>query len=383
MAITGTGTELDPYIVHDVDEMHTVLSGYNTYWYAQTEFWMKLDADIDAENITWPIMRDQYNSYLPVANIDLQGHTISNIKAVTNKSYEIFNCKKIENGTIENIELSITSPIFQEINFVNMKISAIITFDMSEYSGYYNCNYVFRSNNFDACIIDVDITFANSKTNYFEGSGVFWFFADNKTIQNCDINVTAHNVKLTKTTQCYDHIFHTNSTSGFTATVQNCRVTGSVDDSTVWLQGFIASAVIELIECVIEIDFSACTIPADASNGVLVEATADTTVINTDSLAAAGLNGKMSAGTGMIPCTASEIRNYDDLTAVSFPVTPTGETPPAGWSWLITNGYLPYLLNFDPPPSPSGLYIGDYNIQNMYVGDTAVSKVYRGNTKIL
>lgn len=383
MAITGTGTELDPYIVHDVTEMHTVLSGYNTYWYAQTEFWMNLDADIDAENITWPIMRDQYNSYYPLANIDLQGHTISNIKAVTNKSYEILSCKKIENGTIENIELSITSPIFQEINFVNMKISAVITFDMSEYSGYYNCNYVFRSNNFDACIIDVDITFANSKTNYFEGSGVFWFFADNKTIENCDINVTAHNVKLTKTAQCYDHIFHTNSTSEFTATVQNCRVTGSVDDSTVWLQGFVASAVIELIDCVIEIDFSECTIPADASNGVLVEATADTTVINTDSLAAEGLNGKMSAGTGMIPCTASEIRNYDDLAAVNFPVTPTGETPPAGWSWLITNGYLPYLENFDPPPSPSGLYIGDYNIQSLYVGDTAVSKVYRGNTKIL
>lgn len=35
------------------------------------------------------------------------------------------------------------------------------------------------------------------------------------------------------------------------------------------------------------------------------------------------------------------------------------------------------------PPSPSGLYIGDYNIQSLYVGDTAVSKVYRGNTKIL
>lgn len=383
MAITGTGTELDPYIVHDVTEMYTVLSGYNTYWYAHTEFWMNLDADIDAENITWPIMRDQNTSYLPVANIDFQGHTISNIKAVTNKSYEILTCKKIENGTIENIELSITSPIFQEINFVNMEISAVITFDMSEYSGYYNCNYVFRSNNFDACIIDVDITFASSKTNYFDGSGVFWFFADNKTIENCDINVTAHNVKLTKTTQCYDHIFHTNSTSDFTATVRNCRVTGSVDDSTVWLQGFVASAVIELIDCVIEIDFSECTIPADASNGVLVQATADSTVINTDSLAAAGLNGKMTAGAGMIPCTASEIRNYDDLTAVNFPVTPTGETPPAGWSWLITNGYLPYLENFDPPPSPSGLYIGDYNIQSLYVGDTAVSKVYRGNTKIL
>ncbi len=383
MAITGTGTELDPYIVHDATEMHTVLSGYNTYWTAQTEFWMKLAADIDADNVAWPVMRDKYTSYLPLAIIDMQGHKISNINLLDDPAYELLNCRRIENGTIENIELSITGPIFQEINFVNMKISAVITFDMSEYSGYYNCNYVFRSNNFDACIIDVDITFADSKTNYFEGSGVFWFFADNKTIENCDINVTAHNVKLTKTTQCYDHIFHTNSTSGLTATVQNCRVTGSVDNSTVWLQGFIASAVIELIECVIEIDFSACTIPADASNGVLVEATADTTVINTDSLAAAGLNGKMSAGTGMIPCTASEIRNYDDLTAVSFPVTPTGETPPAGWSWLITNGYLPYLLNFDPPPSPSGLYIGDYNIQNMYVGDTAVSKVYRGNTKIL
>ena len=383
MAITGTGTELDPYIVHDVTEMHTVLSGYNTYWYAQTEFWMNLDADIDAENITWPIMKDQNSAYKPIANIDLQGHTISNIKTVTSKSYEILYCKKIENGTIENIELSITGPIFQEINFVNMKISAVITFDMSEYSGYYNCNYVFRSNNFDACIIDVDITFASSKTNYFDGSGVFWFFADNKTIENCDINVTAHNVKLTKATQCYDHVFHTNSTSDFTGTVRNCRVTGSVDDSTVWLQGFVASAVIELIDCVIEIDFSECTIPADASNGVLVEATADSTVINTDSLAAAGLNGKMSAGAGMIPCTASEIRNYNDLTAVNFPVTPTGETPPAGWSWLITNGYLPYLENFDPPPSPSGLYIGDYNIQSLYVGDTAVSKVYRGNTKIL
>lgn len=379
MAITGTGTELDPYIVHDVTEMHTVLSGYNTYWYAQTEFWMNLDADIDAENITWPIMRDPYNSYYPVANIDLQGHTISNIKAVTNKSYEIFSCKKIENGTIENIELSITSPIFQEINFVNTKISAVITFDMSEYSGYYNCNYVFRSNNFDACIIDVDITFASSKTNYFEGSGVFWFFADNKTIENCDINVTAHNVKLTKTTQCYDHIFHTNSTSSFAATVRNCRVTGSVDDSTVWLQGFVASAVIELIDCVIEIDFSECTIPADASNGVLVEATADTTVINTDSLVAAGLNGKMSAGAGMIPCTYSEIRHYDDLTAVNFPVTKAGSTPPAGWSWFIKDGALPYLEVWPRQVTKSKLYVGSQMIEAIYIGDEQIAKAYLGD----
>lgn len=379
MAITGTGTELDPYIVHDVDEMHTVLSGYNTYWTAQTQFWMKLDADIDAENIAWPNMRDPYTSYLPLAMIDMQGHKISNINTLDVGVDELIHCRKLYNGSIENIELAIDSPIFQEVNFENMKISATITFDMSEYSGYYNCNYVFRSNNFDACIIDVDITFANSKTNYFAGSGVFWFFADEKIIQNCDINITAHNVKLTTSTQCYDHIFHTNSTSDFTATVKKCRVTGSVDDSTVWLEGFLASAVIEMIECVVDIDFSTCTIPADASSGVLVQATADTTVINTDSLSAAGLNGKMTAGTGMIPCTYSEIRHYDDLTAVNFPITRAGSTPPAGWSWMIKDGALPYLEVWPRDVTKSKLYVGSQMIEAIYIGDEQIAKAYLGD----
>ena len=74
--ITGSGTEGNPYVIHDA-------TGFVYFWWAanngslssSTQYW-KLDADIDLDNKTWSYVNKNGTFK---GKFDGQNHTISNI----------------------------------------------------------------------------------------------------------------------------------------------------------------------------------------------------------------------------------------------------------------------------------------------------------------
>ncbi len=98
--ITGSGTEANPYVIHDA-------KGFVYFWWAanngslnsSTQYW-KLDADIDLDNHSWPYVN--LNKTFK-GKFDGQNHTISNMKlepATANYNYGLF-CM-VEGQTTDN-----------------------------------------------------------------------------------------------------------------------------------------------------------------------------------------------------------------------------------------------------------------------------------------
>ena len=359
MAITGTGTSSDPYIVHNLTELQTVGTGRGTYWTAGQQFYTKLVEDIDATGIDWPYMSS--GAYSPRMDLDLDGHSILNIGWTTDRyDTAVFTGNYLRNGTITVNATNVYGSVFgfsgYDILFLdNLNITCEISFKQ-QYRGYwsYNSNYMFTNCSLFSCIVDATIHYADQR-GYVQGGGnrssIFWYNyarSSEKYITLSDIKVTCLGACNYYNANAVDSII-TNATTENVNIIKS-RITGTVVGEDMTYNQFISNDKVILDTCVLELDFSECQMPSTFGNGTLISTTAVDTVIDTDTLSV--FDGRISAGTGMIPCTYTEIRKYSDLTSKQFPVTRTGETPPAGWSWLITDGYLPYLENFDPPPAP-------------------------------
>jgi hypothetical protein len=390
MAITGTGTELDPYIVHDISELETVSLGRGTYWTVNQVFYTKLANDIDAEGVEWPYLAP--SGYYPRMILDLDNHHIINIGWVNASAWQrtLFEGDQLKNGYISFNAPDMRGSVCgtggtHTVLFDNMKIDGSISFE-PEYSStwYYNSIEMFLNCSFSNCTGDLVVNFADmrgmTQTRFHKG-GVF-FYTENsnndKFIENSDFHVTCNG--------CVNY-YDGHSVEGIVATtttqnvlVEKCRITGTVDGEDTTFNEFLGNEHVVYDTCVIDLDFSQCSMPSTFDAGTLIASDATTTVINTDSLSA--FDGLITAGTGMIPCTYSEIRHYDDLTAVNFPVTRAGSTPPAGWSWFIKDGALPYLEVWPRSETKSKLYVGSQMIETIYIGDEQIAKAYLGDKLI-
>lgn len=270
----------------------------------------------------------------------------------------------------------------QTILFENMKIDGSISFQ-PEYGStwWYNSNEMFTNCSFNNCTGDLVIDFPDmrGKEQVRTHKGAIFTYTENtsnnKFIKNSDFHVTCNG--------CVNY-YDGHSVEGIVATtttqdviVEKCRITGTVDGEDTTFNEFIGNEHVVLDTCVVDLDFSQCEMPSTFDAGTLIASDATTTVINTDSLSV--FDGLITAGTGMIPCTYSEIRHYDDLTAVNFPVTKAGSTPPAGWSWFIKDGALPYLEVWPRQETKSKLYVGSQMIEALYIGDEQIAKAYLGD----
>lgn len=387
MAITGTGTELDPYIVHDITELETVCLGRGTYWTAGQTFYAKLAADIDADGIDWPYLAP--SGYYPKIALDLDNHYIINIGWVQANPWQrmLFTGDSMKNGYVSFSAPNMRGAVCgaagtQTILFENMKIVGSISFQ-PEYGStwWYNSNEMFTNCSFNNCTGDLVIDFPDMRGkeqirmhkgaifNYTENA------SNNKFIRNSDFHITCNG--------CVNY-YDGHSVEGVVATtttqdviVEKCRITGTVDGEDTTFNEFIANEHVVLDTCVVDLDFSQCSMPSTFDAGTLIASDATMTVINTDSLAV--FDGLITAGTGMIPRTYSEIRHYDDLRTVNFPVTRAGSTPPAGWSWFIKDGALPYLEVWPRSETKSKLYVGSQMIEALYIGDEQIAKAYLGD----
>lgn len=356
MAITGTGTQADPYVIDTYDDWKAIGTGQGTYWTQGNDFWMKLNADLDCTEITWI---DLKGTNIPKLHFDLDGHSITGVKVPNTCEYGFFIGMELYNGSIslQGYELyqqlfrySYSSNTALELHHLNIEISDV-TWIPQYYGFYYQSPRVFASSNIRYCNITATVHFPD-ETQYSYGSNTNgYFLAAGGTIEYTDFNLQIYG-----NYDYYNNNVHAPSRYPlfYNCAMQYCRVREVLHNSTVSLTGVLARKT-AFDYCVLEVDYSEAVIPEDVNYGdatlIYADGASDS---NTTIMHVTYPEGEThyTIGTGVIPLTESEIRHYVDITAVNFPITRTGETQPTGYRWWITDGTLPYLDSFIPEPTP-------------------------------
>lgn len=411
MAITGSGTQADPYIVDNYNDLRAVCIGQGTYWTRGQQFYIQLDADIDATGIAW----DLKGTVSPRTHLDLNGHTISNVtlSASGNNETFAFSGEELSGGTMtvraENIyTYPFPSSPYQYADYCyihDMNITILNATWQPQYEdyGYYYQNIcIFFCCKLVRCIVEATYHLPVENDSIFP---IPQFpDAPKGTNQSC-YAFAMNTTRITgdDTWEDNDLILHwygnytyyrndgaENCPSRYVAfygtDLSYCRVRGQLLDSyssLTWIMGRGA----KYDTCVVEFDVSATEVQVDVIPGAatLFDATQSLPMIDTVAHITYPANeNRWTAGADVIELTAAEIRNYTDLINVSFPVTPTGQEPPTGYRWFITNGDLPYLSNFAPAPVPTRykIYKGDTPITIMYAGNATVDAVYCGDEQL-
>lgn len=290
MAITGTGTKDDPYIVHNYDELkekYTEENGSSMEWY------IKLVNDIDCNDLgddwEWTAMTRGYGN----KHIDLDGHTIKNIMIKSGSSlfFDANGSTYIYNGKILNVFNNGATDISNGVKLNNVSISV---------NGTGLTGVAFSSTIFENCAV----YFKSNKLN----NSVFYC----RTYPYCKnsdfyLDINDKNSK---------GIFTNYSAEGASQLLDNCRVRGYIggkSDQYYLLSGSCNNSVIEVDTTNMswESSFgSAYHIPCGASS---------TGIINTE------ISPNLSGGTsGLTACTSAQMRDPDYLNSIGFNVVKVG-----------------------------------------------------------
>lgn len=152
MAITGTGTKDDPYIVHSYDELKEKYTKQDS---STTNCYIKLANDIDCNDFgdswEWTAMERVYDSGSGNKYIDLDNHTIKNIMIKSGGSLfsDNIGSTHISNGKILNVFNSGARTILENVRLNNISISVNgtnITFKAFYNVVFEKCAVYFKSN---------------------------------------------------------------------------------------------------------------------------------------------------------------------------------------------------------------------------------------------
>lgn len=129
MAITGTGTEQDPFIVHSYDELKYACEQHGSTY---TKFYTKLANDIDCNDygVNWEWETITLGSNASGANknncVDLDGHTIKNVYIKNGNGLFTSNSTAsgdLKNGKILNVFGNSPSKILTKVSVENISMS--------------------------------------------------------------------------------------------------------------------------------------------------------------------------------------------------------------------------------------------------------------------
>ena len=286
MSITGTGTQADPWIVHNYDEIKDVLVNK-----IANKTYAKLANDIDCNEYgdTW-----EWETITLRANwvfeFDLGGHTIKNIiiKSGNSLFYGKSTVNVIRNGKILNVFNNDGESVIAGNGLTLKDISMSV-------NGTGLTSHAFNQISMNNCAV---------------------YFKSNKL--NQEVFLRANNITSPfKNTDFYLDISNVNSKKIFGGssnylTIDNCRISGKLRGALVkeYLSlGGARNSVIEvdttLADCV-----SAQTIFSDVSTGI----------INTE------ISPNLVGGTsGLTACTTAQMRDADYLNSIGFTVVKVGE----------------------------------------------------------
>ena len=290
MAITGTGTKADPWIVHNYDEIKDVLVNK-----ISNKTYAKLANDIDCNEYgdTW-----EWETITLGANwvfeFDLGGHTIKNIMIKSGNSlfYGKSTVNVIRNGKILNVFNNDGESVIAGNGLTLKNISISV-------NGTGLTSYGFNNVFFENCAVYYKSSKLQANIIYFTGA-----YSDVIGAKNSDFYFDVNNMgskSLTNSVNTVDY--------------DNCRFRGSVSG---------VSAVLYLlskgkcINSVVEIDTTNMT--WTASNNRMPCKGTSTGIINTE------ISPNLMNGTsGLTACTTSEMRDADYLNSIGFIVVKVSE----------------------------------------------------------
>lgn len=213
MAVTGTGTEQDPWIVHSYEEIKST-------WASSPDglHYMKLANDIDCndygEEFEWQSCTPSYSGINGKdIDFDLNGHVIKNIKVKAgNVVFSTYGSSKIHNGKILNIftpdaigvargfngDLGIAGPTFK-----NISMSA---------SGTGCTGPMFLNCKFDSCASYIEKSSLNDKIFDYTVNGLMAAKNSDFKFKIDDLNQNA--------------IFEKRDNYGISYSIDSCRFTG-------------------------------------------------------------------------------------------------------------------------------------------------------------
>lgn len=310
MAITGTGTKDDPYIVHNYDELkekYTEQNGSTTEWY------IKLVNDIDCNDFgdswEWTAMERGYgNKY-----IDLDNHTIKNIMIKSGSS--LFSdgggSTYISNGKILNIFNNGATNIFNGVTFNDVSISV---------NGTGVTDVAFVSSRMTNCALYYKTAKLNNRIATCSHQ---W---DEVYFKNCDLWFDVFDVNGKTLAENTNTIVNSSCIA-----FENCRMRGTIKGIPAGFGGSSYGGDHEgrglfnracCNNCVIEMDTSELVFTANYQWLYPIFKTLDGThsVINKDKMSdRCNLSDKNYA------CTTAQMRDPDYLNSIGFTVAKVGE----------------------------------------------------------
>lgn len=303
MAITGTGTELDPFIVHSYDELKYACEQHGS---TIERYYTKLGADIDCNEYgsDWEWQTIVLGSNSSGANknnsvdfLDPDGvtqHVIKNVYVKNgNKLFDSENIShaEVKNGKILNVFGANPSNFATNVHLDNMSIS--LQFGTPNAAVFSGCKIT-------NCAIYAIVV--NSTTYHlitYSGSGT--------NIKNldlyCEIGGITGNIA----------IFYSTSSSEYVDSVRVSGKLSAVGSST----PVVASQ--RMVNSVVNIDMLGVLAEGVAGNKAIISGTGNnTTVVNTSLLQTANPYYSYLAGTNNLQATAEQIRKGADLRSLGF-----------------------------------------------------------------
>lgn len=286
MAITGSGTEQDPWIVHSYDEIQTASQLTN----GSSKTYVKLANDIDCNNygasFQWAtITLGATNSH--VVDFDLDNHTIKNIMVAYGDLFTMLNVNsnksEIKNGKLLNIFTDSSYSVISGAQEAEIRNASISVHNAG--SNVYS---------FDGCIFrNCAICFESPNKLLYPP---FRRYTATEIFVNCDIKLNINDVN--------QKLIIDTSSGIFNSSCSNCRFTGKIKGSG-WYEHLLAYG--PAINSVFDIDLTEVS-----SNSVIRQGSSG--VVNSDKLP----SGMGTAG--LTAVTSAEIINGDALRAKGFTV---------------------------------------------------------------
>lgn len=287
MAITGTGTEQDPFIVHSYDELKTACLTTG-----MTPLYIELANDINCNDygadFEWEAVKTSGSLGIGF-DLNLKGHTIKNIKCKPqNYMFQSYNAAKIHDGKILNAFFNnaygLSHPIsnttattftFENISF---SLSGMGSVNSQSWDGSFAYCTKFKN-----CAIYYEDS-ASAKSSFV------WTRDSAQALENCD-------VKVYKSGGSYSFI---------NGNANDCRFRGKISSSTAAAKWICSGT---LTNSVIDVDFSGCT--GGGSSGITG---GSGNPCNTNTFT------EHNGISGIIVCTSTEICTGADLRAKGFTV---------------------------------------------------------------
>ena len=292
MAITGQGTQKDPWIVHNYEEIKSAYLKTN----GNSKLYIKLENDIDCNDYGDVWEWETISPYTISCDyiFDLNGHTIKNIMIKSGNALFKCNSKRdlIHNGKILNIFNNDGKSVISGDGSILKNISISV-------NGNRLTSYAFENTFLENCAVYYKSSKLNANIIYFTYSGVIG-------AKNCDFYFDVNNMDSKNLT----------SSSG-TVDYDNCRFRGSVSGTS---NSHYLLGKGKCINSVVEIDTRNMAWGSMAGSLKKPCNQTSTGAINIE------ISPNLDGGTsGLTACTTAQMRDADYLNSIGFTVVKVGE----------------------------------------------------------